>query len=245
MIKNILLITDNEELLNRFKTLISTKGLDNNSEFIFDYAFSHNNKAFIKKFKHHDWFRPINVKEESRDLVDRYHIIISLHCKQIFPKSLVKGIKCINIHPGLNPNNRGWFPQVFSIINSLPCGATIHEMDEELDHGPVICQKEVKIELWDTSLTAYNKILNAEMELLSDHIMAILKEEYEIEVKTEGNVNLKKDFDKLCEIDLSNKDTFKNHLNMLRALTHGHYRNAYIKDEFGNKIYLKLELIKE
>lgn len=243
--KDILLLTDNDKLLNRFKALIKEKGLDNNSDFKFSYAYSSNNKTFVEKFKHSDWIKPIKVKDEVDFLIGKYNIIFSLHCKQIFPSKLVNNVKCINVHPGLNPNNRGWFPQVFSIINSLPCGATIHEIDEHLDHGPIICQKEVKIEMWDTSLTAYNKILDIEIELLSANLVKILNHEYETKIKGEGNLNLKKDFDDLCKIDLDDKDTFRNHINKLRALTHGDYANAYIIDDKGNKIYLKLELKKD
>jgi len=243
--KDILLLTDNDKLLNRFKNLIKEKGLDNNSDFKFNYAFSFNNKTFIEKFKHSDWIQPIKVKDEVDFLIEKYNIIFSLHCKQIFPSKLVNNVKCINVHPGLNPNNRGWFPQVFSILNSLPCGATIHEIDDHLDHGPIICQKEVKIEMWDTSLSAYNKILDIEMELLSANLVKILNSKYETKIKGEGNLNLKKDFDDLCEIDLDDKDTFRNHINKLRALTHGDYANAYIIDDNGNKIHLKLELKRE
>lgn len=243
--KDILLLTDNDKLLNRFKNLIKEKGLDNNSDFKFNYAFSFNNKTFVDKFKHSDWIQPIKVKDEVDFLIGKYNIIFSLHCKQIFPSKLVNNVKCINVHPGLNPNNRGWFPQVFSILNSLPCGATIHEIDDHIDHGPIICQKEVKIEMWDTSLSAYNKILDIEMELLSANLVKILNSKYETKIKGEGNLNLKKDFDDLCEIDLDDKDTFRNHINKLRALTHGDYANAYIIDDKGNKIHLKLELKRE
>lgn len=243
--KKILLLTDNEELLNRFRKLIQEKKLDTKGSFIFDYSFSPKNKLLHEKYKESLWFKPLKVKNNVDFLINEYDIIFSLHCKQIFPAKLVNSVKCINIHPGLNPNNRGWFPQVFSILNGLPCGATIHEIDEELDHGPVICQKEVIIEMWDTSLTAYNKILDAEIDLLSENIENILQLNYKTVVKEKGNLNLKKDFNDLCRIDLDNNDTFNNHINKLRALTHGGYANAYFIDTQGNKIYLKLELIKE
>lgn len=103
--KNILLLTDNEELLNRFKTLIKDKSLDYNSEFSFNYAFSFNNKAFVEKFKHSDWIKPLKVKDEVDFLLGEYDMIFSLHCKQIFPSKLVSNVNCINVHPGLNPNN--------------------------------------------------------------------------------------------------------------------------------------------
>lgn len=238
--KKILLITDNEELLNRVKELIKIKQL---TEFEFHFAYSDNNTVFQKKYNNVNWIKPIKIKTEVDFLIREYDIVFSLHCKQMFPENLIKKVKCINIHPGLNPNNRGWFPQVFSIINGLPCGATIHEIDEQLDHGKIISQKEVKIEMWDTSLTAYNKILDAEIELLSDNFDKIINEQYKTSIPEEGNLNLKKDFDKLCEIELNEKDTFLNHINKLRALTHGSYANAYFTDkESGKKVFIKIEL---
>lgn len=238
--RKILLITDNDLLLNRFKELILRKNL---SDFIFHFAYSENNTAFQKKFNNVNWIRSIKIKNEVDFLINEYEIIFSLHCKQMFPEDLIKKVKCINIHPGLNPNNRGWFPQVFSIINGLPCGATIHEIDELLDHGPIICQKQVNVELWDTSITVYNRVLDAEMELLSDNFEKILLNKYETYLPKEGNLNLKKDFDDLCKINLNETDTFLNHLNKLRALTHGSYANAYFIDKKSEKrIYIKIEM---
>ena len=246
MIKNkILLLTDNEELLNRFKELVQQLKFNITNNYIFDYAYSYNNKVFSIKYENSEWINPLKVKEKINELVNEYDLIISLHCKQFFPPELVNKVRCVNIHPGLNPFNRGWFPQVFSILNGLPCGATIHEIDEYLDHGAIICQKEVKIETWDTSLSAYNKILDVEIELLEEYIENIINNDYKTQITNEGNLNLKKDFDNLCEIKLNNEDSFLNHINILRALTHGDYSNAYFLDENGSKIYLKVELRKE
>jgi methionyl-tRNA formyltransferase len=245
LMKNVLLVTDNEQLLSRFRKLVDEKNFTASGEYTFEYAFSFNNKALAQKFEHESWIGPVRIKDSVDELISKYDLVFSLHCKQIFPAKLVNNVKCINIHPGLNPDNRGWFPQVFSILNGLPCGATIHEIDEALDHGNIICQKEVKIELWDTSFTAYNKILDAEIELLSEHFESILKGTYTSAAPgREGNVNLKKDFDALCGIDLNDTDTFLNHINRLRALTHGNYANAYFTDKDGNKVFLKLELTK-
>ncbi|MEQ8909260.1 MAG: dTDP-4-amino-4,6-dideoxyglucose formyltransferase [Vicingaceae bacterium] len=240
--KKILLLTDNEELLTRFKSLIREKGLSESSSYEFEYCFSPQNKVFIEKYRTVKWIRPLNVKNEVDFLSETYDLIISLHCKQIFPAALVNKVRCINIHPGLNPHNRGWYPQVFSILNGLPAGATIHEIDEDLDHGPVICQKEVKVESWDTSITVYNKVLDVELDLLNQKIIAILNGTYKTFTVGEGNLNLKKDFNSLCKLNLDEKDTFRNHINRLRALTHGDYSNAFFIDEEGNKVHLKIQL---
>ncbi|MEK7257949.1 MAG: methionyl-tRNA formyltransferase, partial [Bacteroidota bacterium] len=118
MAERILIISDNEPLVTRFKTLIN-KGLFGSH--IFSFAFSHHNSALRQKYADSD-FSPINVKSEWQNIACNYDLVISLHCKQLFPPDLVKGVRCVNVHPGLNPHNRGWFPQVFSILNGLPCG---------------------------------------------------------------------------------------------------------------------------
>jgi dTDP-4-amino-4,6-dideoxyglucose formyltransferase len=243
--KRILVITDNDFLLKKFKDLVEMHKDFSGFNYVFSYAYSPTNDLFISQYQSVDWIRPLSVKNEVDYLVNQFDVIFSLHCKQLFPTRLVKSVRCINIHPGLNPFNRGWFPQVFSIINGLPCGVTIHEIDEYLDHGPIIAQQEVKIEKWDTSLTAYDRLLNAEIELLDRNIHKIISGAYKTFLVAEGNLNLKKDFNQLCKIELDQVDSFLNHLNRLRALTHGNYSNAYFEDEHGSKIFVKIELTRK
>ena len=82
----------------------------------------------------------INLGDTSdlSNLISTCDLVISAHCKKIFPASLIDSIRCVNIHPGYNPVNKGWFPQVFSILNGQIAGATIHIMTSEVDSGPII-----------------------------------------------------------------------------------------------------------
>lgn len=189
-------------------------------------------------------FVPIDLKTEARAIVDQFDLVISAHCKQIFPRILVDRVKCINIHPGLNPHNRGWFPQVFSIMNGLPLGATIHEIDHQLDHGPVIDQIAVELASADNSLTAYNKVQEAEIVLIKRSLAGILNGSYATSApQGEGNLNLKCDFEALRHIDLNEVVTFRQAIDRLRALTHPPFSNAYFTDpESGRRIFLKLSL---
>lgn len=189
----------------------------------------------------------INLKNEKNIdfIVKNYDLVISAHCKQLFPLSLVNNIRCINIHPGLNPFNRGWYPQVFSIQNGLPIGCTIHEIDEFLDHGPIIGQTEIEIQPDDTSLSLYNRIIEEELSLFDQLFEEIVNNAYETSIPvSEGNLNLRSDFDALCALNLESVDTLRNHINLLRALTHGDYRNAYFSVN-GEKIFVKLTLYKD
>lgn len=234
----VLVISDNNFLVTQIKMIVSKPDFQ---KFSFTYKFSTNKQNQTSDLS--ESFSPLNVKENSKWIVANFGLVISAHCKQIFPDDLVENIRCINVHPGLNPYNRGWYPQVFSIINGMPAGATIHEIDKELDNGPIIAQKEVLIESHDSSLSAYEKIQLAEIELLDKYLLQILNGEYETKAPAfQGNINLKKDFNEICRLDLDQIDTFENHLNKLRALTHGEYKNAYYFDSKGHKIFVSVNI---
>lgn len=182
----------------------------------------------------------VDVKQDYEELVLKYDLIISVHCQQIFPKNLVNAIPCINLHPGYNPYNRGWYPHVFSMINKLPTGATLHLMDKYLDHGAIIAQKKVDIKSFDTSKEVYDKIFDLELELFDENFLDIINLSFKTYNPKKGNLNFKKDYYKLLNIDLSKKATYGEVIDYLRAVTHSDYNNAYFIDAEGKKIFVKL-----
>ncbi|BBX74733.1 hypothetical protein MSHI_26390 [Mycobacterium shinjukuense] len=185
----------------------------------------------------------IDINERVAEIVERYDLVMSLHCKQRFPAGLLDRIRCVNVHPGFNPYNRGWYPQVFSIINGLQAGVTIHEMDDQLDHGPIIAQKECAIESWDSSGSVYARLMEIERELVLEHFAALRDGSYQAKPPAvEGNLNLKKDFERLRHLDLNEHGTFGDFLNRLRALTHDGYRNAWFVDASGRKVFVRVVL---
>lgn len=238
----VLIISDNPGLVAGLLRIISSQGIDN--DYAIDFACSPLSGQLAIPGHDDKVLQPLNIKTEHEAVANKYGLVISLHCKQLFPSELVSKVRCVNVHPGLNPYNRGWFPQVFSILNGKPLGATIHEIDEQLDHGAIIVQKEVKIEKWDTSLTAYNRVVQLELDLLESWFKKILEGDYEtFEPSEEGNVNLKKDFNALCEIDLNQQATYGEVIDRLRALSHGKYENAYFIDPAtGKKVFITFDL---
>lgn len=235
-------ITDNDFIFNSFQKIITEQKFTDT----FDFYFSFTNKNFAKKYGGRTDFRPIMLRQENDVFFNQYSLFLSLHCKQLFPDRLVKNHRCINVHPGFNPFNRGWFPQVFSIINKLPVGVTIHEMDSELDHGPIIIQEKINVYEQDTSLDVYKRIQELEVEMLKKHLPSLMRGEYSTTIpQCEGNVNYKADFDKLCMLDLNQEGTFGEFLNILRATTFDKYDNAFFYDTNGNKIYVSVNLKKK
>jgi len=237
---NIMIFTDNKFMYENFINIIKVNKLD--QAHIFHYACSINNSLF----DHNKNIEKIKIKDRVEEIITIYDLAISCHSKQIFPKKIVNSVRCINIHPGFNPYNRGWYPQVFSILNKYPIGVTIHEMDEEIDHGNIIVQKKINMHSWDTSLTLYNRILQLEIELLNENINLIIEGTYTTSpMKSEGNYNSKQDYDALCKIDMNKNMVTKDIIDQLRALTHGDFSNAYFIDDLGNKIFVKVILERE
>ncbi len=80
-------------------------------------------------------------------------LAISVACPQIVKKDLLalppKGV--INIHGALLPRYRGKLPSFWVLANGEEkTGVTVHYMNEKLDDGPIIVQKEVPIAPDDT-----------------------------------------------------------------------------------------------
>lgn len=233
----ICVFTDNSYIYDGFSAF-----LPRFKEHTFDFFYSPWNRAFSPR----ENFRPLRLKDQGRDFYESYDLFLSLHSKQLFPTELVENHLCINVHPGLNPFNRGWFPQVFSILNGLPCGVTIHKMDAELDHGPILWQEEVPLLASDTSKDIYDRILKKELELLENHLGDLLAGNFSLTpMPHEGNINYKADFDALCRIDRDEPATYGAVIDRLRALTHAPYENAYFIDDDGKKVYVGITLRKE
>ena len=233
----ICVFTDNAYIYEGFTVL-----LPRFPEHTFDFFYSPWNAAFSPR----ENFRPLRLQTQGRGFYDSYDLFLSLHSKQLFPDALVETRPCFNVHPGLNPHNRGWFPQVFSILNGLPCGVTIHKMDAQLDHGPIAWQEEVPQYPWDTSKDIYDRILAKELELLDRHLGDLLTGSYTLTpMEGEGNINYKADFDALCQIDRNEPATYGAVIDRLRALTHAPYENAWFLDEDGKKVYVGITLRKE
>lgn len=237
----ILIITDNLDVYEEFKKITLNPEYES---FNFEYRFSENN---LKLFGYNcDGLKPIDLSKDYTKIIDKYELIISLHCKQVFPKELIDNVRCINVHPGLNPYNRGWFPQVFSIINKLPIGVTIHEMDEQLDHGPIIIQQELIVQDWETSYDIYKKIQLLEIKLLKENLLRIINNNYKTYLPGfEGNINFKRDFERLCKIQLDDKISYRQAIEYFRAMTFKGHKNAYFYDNQGNKIFVEIKLYVE
>lgn len=237
---SIVVISDNAFLITAFNEMITSKGIG----LPVSYYCSPVNTDLLNDPNLPVAISAIKVKKDWSQVVSPGAIIFSLHCKQLFPIEMVKSNKCINVHPGYNPYNRGWYPHIFSLLDKNPTGVTIHEIDEQLDHGAIICRRKVDMAAWETSLDIYNNIQQAEKELLNECLEDILMGNYQTsQPEIEGNVNLKADFEALRKIDLEKKVTMQEAIDYLRAMTHGNFNNLYFIDQkTGKKVFVRINL---
>lgn len=239
--KNVLVVSDNEPLVHHLKEVVRTEEVRSIAQFDFRYSSVNKKPETLIKLG----LSPVNLKDQTicNEIIATYQLVFSLHCKQIFPARLVNNTTCINFHPGYNPHNRGWYPQVFSIINKKPIGATIHVMDEQIDHGAIIAQQQVNICSNDTSCDVYNRVIELEKKLISENLVKIISDRYQaFESSNDGNYNSIEDFRVLCELKLDQIGTLGEHLDLLRALTHGSFNNAFFFEN-GKKIFVKISLV--
>lgn len=81
--------------------------------------------------------------------------------------------KIINLHISLLPWNRGLAPNFWSHFENTPSGVTIHHIDEGIDTGDVIAQREVIFDRSprsaETLATSYYKLHEEIRQLFQEH----------------------------------------------------------------------------
>jgi len=158
----------------------------------------------------------------------------------IFPKGV------INLHPSYLPFNRGAYPNVWSILEKTPAGATIHYIDEEIDTGDIIAQKQVTIEPFDTGKSLYKKTEDTALGLFKDTWPKIKSGNFERrkQLTGKGTFHYINDVNRIDEINLSSNYKAGKLIDILRARTFPPHNGAFFKYN-GCKIFLRLELIPE
>lgn len=99
-----------------------------------------------------------------------YDFVVSYGYKLIIPQRVIDMFnnRIINLHISYLPWNKGISPNMWSFIDKTLKGVTIHYMDEGIDTGDIIVQKEVKFNDTDTLSTSYNKLRDEIEQLFMD-----------------------------------------------------------------------------
>jgi methionyl-tRNA formyltransferase len=122
--------------------------------------------------------QPKKIKEEYAEIVAlEPDLIVTCAYGQIIPKELLNcpRLGCINVHASLLPKLRGGAPIHRAIINGFSkTGITIMYMNEGMDKGDIITQREIPIEDTDTAETLHDKLSILGRDLLMDTLPSII-----------------------------------------------------------------------
>jgi methionyl-tRNA formyltransferase len=156
---------------------------------------------------------------------------------EIFPGGVV------NVHPSLLPWNRGAHPNVWSIVEGTPAGVTVHYVDNGVDTGDVIAQREVAVEPVDTGESLYRRLEAACVEVFREAWPAIRagRAPRTAQPAGAGSAHRARDLERIDEIDLDRTYTARALLDLLRARTFPPYRGAYYRAD-GRRIGVRIAL---
>ena len=113
---------------------------------------SYFNENNINYFQTSDVLSLNNFRNQNIDIVISYryrHILKKQHI-DFFNGSI------INLHSSLLPHNRGAHPNFWSFYENTPKGISIHYVDEGIDTGDIIFQKEYELDTEMTFKESYN-----------------------------------------------------------------------------------------
>jgi methionyl-tRNA formyltransferase len=126
----------------------------------------------VKTLRDKEVLEKIREKDAEVAVLGYFGLIIPQELLSIFPKGIV------NIHPSLLPKYRGPTPVQTAILNGdKKTGVSIILLDNEVDHGPILFQKEKEMLPSDTTDSLHEKLFSLGAELVEDVLPKYLQGE--------------------------------------------------------------------
>ena len=140
-----------------------------------------------------------NKKITQSILKKNFILIISFGYKKIIKKNIINKLNrpIVNLHMSFLPYNRGAHPNFWSFVENTPKGISIHEINKDIDAGPIIIRKKVSFSNLNkqTLKSTYKLLFNEIEDLFIKNFNIILKKRYKKKyLKTKGTIHYKKDF---------------------------------------------------
>ena len=124
--------------------------------------------------------------EALRDVVSSFEpdLVVAAGFMRILAPVFVDAFKgrLINLHPSLLPAFPGAHGPRDALAHGVKVtGTTVHFIDHEVDHGPIILQEAVRVEQFDTEDSLHERIKNVEHRLLPHACRLVLEGKVRIE----------------------------------------------------------------
>ncbi|MDD5170744.1 MAG: formyltransferase family protein [Syntrophales bacterium] len=193
-----------------------------------------------------------NISANDKEFVEAIRqreidLVLLLWWPEIIGKEAIKAAKIgwLNNHPSLLPYDQGKHGYVWSIINGNPYGVTIHFINENVDSGPIIFQKEIAVDITDTGESLYEKSFCEQINIFKENYSNILSFNFSQKEQDQNKrtYHHSKDIEKVRRIDLDREYKARDLIDLIRAQTFTAGQCSYILHQ-GEKYHLKLRIEK-
>ncbi len=183
------------------------------------------------------------IKKEDLDY------LICVHFPYIIPPEILRlpRIGVINLHPAYLPYNRGWNTPSWAIVENTPFGATLHFMEDTVDTGDIILQKELKINAADTADSLYKKVLDLEVDIFKEAWPLLVNKKFirKTQKTINGTIHKKGDLKSIQRIDLNKKIEPEKLIDLLRGLTTNDIQESAFFEKDGECYRIRITIQKD
>lgn len=156
----------------------------------------------------------------------------------------IAGSGFINTHPSLLPYARGKNYNFWTLVECSPFGVSMHFVEEGIDCGDIVAQKEIKYSWEDNGGSLFRAAKKAMIDLFKENFGRLTDLNFNAERQnlSEGTFHFGKEMDVASQILLDQEYTGRQLLNLLRARTMEGFPACYFydnADKYEVKIVIK------
>jgi methionyl-tRNA formyltransferase len=194
-------------------------------------------------------FRELSAQSFLANLQPDY--IVCIHFPYIVPKSVldIPRYGVLNLHPAYLPYNRGWHTPSWALLEQTPVGATLHFMDEGIDTGDIVHQKQLAPSADDTANSLYAKLKMLEFEVFNEAWPMLAKGNHTriAQQKDTGSTHKRSDLfsPEIQEINLDKPQLPRDLIRQLRALTTNDLSEAAYYRDNGKTFRVQVTIVEE
>jgi methionyl-tRNA formyltransferase len=152
----------------------------------------------------------------------------------------------INTHPSYLPYNRGKNYNFWALKESTPFGVTLHLVDDGIDTGAIIAQREIHYDWTDTGETLYLKAKKEMVNLFNNSYPKIRAGSFPTKSQDSENASYhhSKDLEIASQINLDESYSGRELINLMRARTfRGHPGSWFIEDGIKYEVFIEIRKV--
>lgn len=151
----------------------------------------------------------------------------------------------VNTHPSLLPHNRGKHYNFWALVEQSPFGVTLHRVDEGVDTGEIVAQREITYDWSDTGGSLYAKAQEAMVDLFCTTYPELRRGGFKSTIQNNALASFhhSSEIESASFIDLDRLYSGREILNLLRARTFAGYPGCRFDDQ-GDRFEVSVEVKK-